>query len=83
MAGLDELPDGAVIGTDTGDIQITLSRALPLSLDFATDTGRTSANANGAELTLSEKHRLKGKLSGGGPLLKVRSDTGDIKLDVK
>jgi hypothetical protein len=83
MVELDDLPGAADISSDTGDIEISLNKAVPLEMDFATDTGKTSAKADGADMTLQEKRRLKGKLSGGGPLIKARSDTGDIQLYIK
>lgn len=86
VADLDALPGGASLATDTGDIQLTMKAPLPADFDFASDTGRTSAT--GADdrtlnLTVDEKHKLKGSISGGGPLIKARSDTGDIELSVR
>lgn len=86
VAGLDAIPSPADLQTDTGDIELTLDNPLPARLDFSSDTGRTSISLpspnafNGVRM---EKHKLEGLLSGGGPTVKARSDTGDIELAVK
>lgn len=85
MADLDALPDNASLRTDTGDIEITLNKPLPLKADFASDTGKTSLSGGEApaDFDVKEKHKLIGRLAGGGPLIKARSDTGDISVIVK
>lgn len=82
MAGL---PEDISLRTDTGDIQLTLGQEFPLVADFASDTGKTTVNAgSGAfDFETKEKHKLRGKLGAGGPLVKARTDTGDITLSVK
>ncbi|WP_438447363.1 DUF4097 family beta strand repeat-containing protein [Gorillibacterium sp. sgz5001074] len=84
-ADLSALKGGIDLRTDTGDIQLTLAQAAPLTVDFASDTGRTNATASSGpfDYQSKEKHRLLGKLNGGGPLIKARSDTGSIQLNVK
>lgn len=86
IAGLDALPADANLQTDTGDIRLSLAKKFPAQVDFSADTGRTSIqipSPNEFTAKRTEKHRLEGQLSGGGPLLKARSDTGDIELIVK
>jgi DUF4097 and DUF4098 domain-containing protein YvlB len=82
---LAALPGDVNLESDTGDIQLTLSQAFPLTADFASDTGRATVTAGSTALDydLKEKHKLRGKLGGGGPLVKARTDTGDIALNVK
>jgi len=83
---LDELRKSVDIDTDTGDVDILLAQAVPVRLDFGSDTGRTKATIPGQVIhyDLKEKHRLKGSFGGTeGPLVKVKSDTGDISFEVK
>lgn len=86
IAGLDSLPAASTLQTDTGDIQLGLAKSFPALIDFSADTGKTTiqvptpSDFNGKRM---EKHRLEGLLMGGGPLLKARSDTGDIELVVE
>lgn len=74
------------VNTDTGDIQMSSDAqgSKGLKVDFRSDTGHTTATADGGKLNLSvdEKHHLVGVLGEGGPLVKARSDTGSISLDI-
>lgn len=81
----DALPGGANMRTDTGDIHLTMSSPFPVQADFESDTGDiTASTSNGAfNFDLKEKHKVKGQLGSGGPLIKARTDTGDIVLGVK
>lgn len=86
IAGLDALPAAADVQTDTGDIRLTLPKVFPADVNFATDTGKTTLQIPSQDQFSSkrmEKRRIEGQLSGGGPLLQARSDTGDIELVVE
>lgn len=85
QAKLIRLTDSSNINTATGSIRISIAEPLALDLDFASETGRTTVQGAGGALQLSKDQRqsLKGTLSGGGPLLKIRSDTGRIELTVR
>lgn len=86
IAGLDALPASADLESDTGDIRLTMAKVFPALVDFSTDTGRTSMqlpSQNEFSAKRMEKRRVEGQLSGGGPLLQARTDTGDIELVVK
>lgn len=86
IAGLDALPAAADVQTDTGDIRLTLAKVFPADVNFATDTGKTTLQIPSQDQFSSkrmEKRRIEGQLSGGGPLLQARSDTGDIELVVE
>lgn len=84
-ADLTALAGGMSIRSDTGDIELTLTQAFPLTADFSSDTGRVSLNApaGSVDYETKEKRRLKGKLSGGGPMVTASTDTGSIELTVK
>ncbi|MNC39030.1 hypothetical protein D3C75_876650 [compost metagenome] len=85
IAGLDTLSAPADVQTDTGDIRLTLAKVSPALVDFSSDTGRTSIQTPSPNDFIGkrmEKHRLEGQLSGGGPVLQARTDTGDIELIV-
>ncbi len=86
IAGLDAFSAAADLQTDTGDIRLTLAKAFPADVNFATDTGRTTLQTPSQDQFAAkrmEKRRIEGQLSGGGPLLQARADTGDIELVVE
>jgi DUF4097 and DUF4098 domain-containing protein YvlB len=86
IAGLDALPAATDLQTDTGDIRLNLTKVFPAEVKFTTDTGRTTLQIPSQDQFSSkrmEKRRIEGQLSGGGPLLQARSDTGDIELVVE
>lgn len=82
---LNRVTKNVTAHSDTGDVSITVLQAGPMELDFRSDTGKTTASAaNGAlSFEVKEKHHLVGKIQGGGIPVKVRTDTGDIAIDVK
>lgn len=71
------------VRSDTGSISITADPSLNAQLDFQSDTGKTAASLPDVHYDEKEKHRLLGHSGTGGPLLKVRSDTGNITLDAR
>lgn len=80
---LEDFPANSSLKTDTGDIQITLAKTIPLKVDFATDTGRLEVPDADFAASTRERRKISGQLANGGPLLYARSDTGDIKLSTR
>lgn len=67
--------------TDTGDVVFSAKPPFAAQLDLHSDTGRISANVPVANLENREKHQLKANVGIGGPLVKIRSATGDITVE--
>lgn len=84
VADLDELKGPINAKTDTGDIEITMPQAFPSALDLQTDTGRVSiGQLDPFKAETKEKHKVKGTVGNGGPLIKGRADTGDITIEIR
>ncbi|MDF2925447.1 MAG: hypothetical protein K0R57_4361 [Paenibacillaceae bacterium] len=85
IVGLKRLTAPGALNTDTGDIRITMEQAFPVGVDFRTDTGEVTATDNFAPFTADakEKRKLQGKLDSGGPLIRARTDTGDIHIGIE
>ena len=73
------------LGTSGGEVRVTVDRAAAFQLDAATSGG--SVRADGLTITLdgggAGKSRLSGKVNGGGPLLKLRTSGGSIRVTTK
>lgn len=68
--------------TSDGSITVTLISNIALDIDAKTSDGRVSTDfsmASGFQ-GKTPKNRLKGKINGGGPLLKLRTSDGKIHL---
>jgi DUF4097 and DUF4098 domain-containing protein YvlB len=76
------LSQNTTLSTSGGDIRVTLPKGTGLRLDASTSGG--SVDASGLTITIekggSGKHSLVGAVNGGGPLLKVRTSGGEIKV---
>jgi hypothetical protein len=70
------------LGTSGGDVKVTVDRAAAFQLDAATSGGRVLAD--GITITLENggtgQGHLSGKVNGGGPLLKLRTSGGSIRV---
>ena len=70
------------LGTSGGDVRVTVDKAAAFQLDAATSGG--GVRADGLTITLDDggsgRSHLSGKVNGGGPLLKLRTSGGSIKV---
>lgn len=78
------------VKTDTGDVVLTAAQPLSASqLDLQTDTGLVTVEAPVTVVQTRGKHQLVGSLAaeeirdGTRPLIKVRSDTGDVTFKAR
>lgn len=67
------------IQTSTGDIVLTFSSNLAANIDVKTSVGDISTDFPVLTTTMQKK-RVRGKINGGGQLLKLQTSTGDIRL---
>lgn len=67
--------------TGSGDVSITLPQNARFELAASTGSGDLSI---GREITMSggsmDKHRIRGKVNGGGPLVQLQTSSGNIHL---
>ena len=74
-----------LLSTSGGDVSVTVDKAAAFQLDASTSGGRV--RAEGLTITLNSggagRSHLSGKVNGGGPLLKLRTSGGDIKVEPK
>ncbi|PTX91761.1 DUF4097 family beta strand repeat-containing protein [Opitutus sp. ER46] len=73
------------LSTSGGSVSVTVDKAASFQLDASTSGG--GVNVNGITMTLQNGHHSRNKLSGpvngGGPLLKLRSSGGSIRVDAR
>lgn len=78
----EPLKQDTELGTSGGDVVVTLVKGVGFQLDAHTSGG--DVNAAGLTITIDKggtgKSRLVGAVNGGGPLLKLRSSGGDIRI---
>lgn len=76
------LKGDCTLKTSGGDVRATVRSGVAFDLNASTSGG--SVDAGGLTITLesggSGKSRLKGKVNGGGPELKLRTSGGDIRV---
>lgn len=69
--------------TSGGEVRVKVDRTAAFDLDAATSGG--DVNVNGLTITIehggSGRSHLAGKVNGGGPLLKLRTSGGDIRIE--
>jgi DUF4097 and DUF4098 domain-containing protein YvlB len=66
--------------TGSGDVNITLPQSARFELLASTGSGDLNINR---EITMSgtlDKHRIRGKVNGGGPLVQLQTSSGNIRL---
>jgi hypothetical protein len=70
------------LGTSGGDVKVTVDKAAAFRLDASTSGG--SVRAEGLTITLdgggAGRSHLSGNVNGGGPLLKLRTSGGSIRV---
>src|SRR6478609_10796991 len=78
----EPLKQDALLSTSGGQVDVQVMSGAGFHLDASTSGG--DVNASGITITIekggSGKSRLVGSVNGGGPLLKLRSSGGDIKI---
>ena len=71
--------------TSGGNVTATLDKSAAFRLDASTSGGRVAAE--GLTITLDKagqsRNQLKGDVHGGGPLLKMRSSGGDVRITTR
>jgi hypothetical protein len=70
------------LGTSGGDVKVTVDKAAAFRLDASTSGG--GVRADGLTITLDDggsgRSHLSGKVNGGGPVLKLRTSGGSIRV---
>ena len=62
----------------TGNVELRLPESIAISIDASCGAGRLSSDFS---LTgHQDEERLKGKMNGGGPLVRVRVSAGNVYL---
>ena len=74
--------DACNLHTSAGSITVTLMSDIAIDVDAQTSAGRVSTEFAVASVIRGKvpKNRLKGGINGGGPLLKLRTSAGSIRL---
>ena len=75
---LTDVSGAAHAQTDSGEITVSLVSSIAVDVDALSKSGRVSSDfpVRGEK----KKNSLKGTINGGGPLLKLRTSYGDIRL---
>jgi hypothetical protein len=68
-----------VIDSGSGNIELW-SASNPLTLDASTGSGRILSDQNLPVQQLEDKRRVSAKLHGGGPTVRITTDTGDVRV---
>lgn len=76
------LQEGCELSTSGGDVEVDVESGVAFELDASTSGGHV--DAAGLTITIDKgglrKSQLKGRVNGGGPLLRLRSSGGDIDI---
>lgn len=83
-AGLLERPAGeCILSTSGGNINITLAEDVSVDIDAHTSGGRISSALPVVATIQGEQKRneLRGKINGGGPLIKAHTSGGNVRLE--
>lgn len=74
--------DIAINSTGVGDVKVRLSeRPTALQVDLQTTVGEISSKLPDARLEMNGRQKLVASIGTDGPLLKIRTTTGDIKIE--
>ena len=79
---IPSLTGDAEIQTDTGDVSLTLSRSLDAGVTASTNTGEITAGGFDDPETATET-TFVAELGDGTHTLRITTDTGDVRLDVR
>lgn len=68
-----------VIDSGSGSIELWAATA-PLNVEASTGSGRILSDQNLPVQQLEDKRRVSAKLNGGGPTIRITTDTGDVRI---
>jgi len=68
-----------VIDSGSGSIEFWPA-SVPLNIEASTGSGRISSDRNLPVQQLEDKRRISAKLNGGGPTVRIQTDTGDVRV---
>jgi DUF4097 and DUF4098 domain-containing protein YvlB len=85
-AGIEIVPADALVDPVTasathGAIRLSLPRGSRVDLEAAAESGEVQVDVPGLVLTRSEGARASGKVGGGGALVKLTADHGDVRVE--
>jgi len=71
--------------TSGGNITIAMAERIAVDVDASTSGGRVSTDFPIATIVQGEqkKNELRGKINGGGPLVKAHTSGGNVRLEKK
>lgn len=81
LAPADALVDAVSATATHGAILLRLPRESRIDLEAAAEKGEVQVDVPGLVLTRSEGGRASGKLGGGGALVKLTADHGDVRVE--
>jgi hypothetical protein len=68
-----------VVDSGSGNIELWPANA-PLNVDASTASGRIFSDRNLPVQQLTDKRRISAKLNGGGPTVRIQTDSGDVRV---
>jgi hypothetical protein len=68
-----------VIDSGSGNIELWPASA-PLNVEASTGSGRIFSDRNFPVQQLEDKRRISAKINGGGPTVRIQTDTGDVRV---
>jgi DUF4097 and DUF4098 domain-containing protein YvlB len=68
-----------VVDSGSGNIEFWPAGA-PLSAEASTGSGRIYSDRNFPVQQLEDKRRISFKINGGGPVVRITTDTGDVRV---
>lgn len=66
--------------TGSGNVEFTPPESAPLTLDASAGSGRISTDRPLTAQVSSSRHRLHGDLNGGGPVVRISTGSGNIRI---
>jgi DUF4097 and DUF4098 domain-containing protein YvlB len=83
LAPADALVDPVTARAIHGGIILRLPRASRIDLEASAERGEVQVDVPGLVLTQAESARASGKLGGGGALVKLTTDRGDVQVQAQ
>lgn len=80
LEAVTPIRDAISVTTTTGSISLGVPPGSRLALEATTQRGEVEVELPGLSVTRSERQRLSGSIGGGGPLVKLESDLGDVRV---
>ena len=81
LAAAASLVDPVTVSVTHGAIRLQLPRESRIDLEATAQGGEVQVDVPGFVLTRAESARASGKLGGGGPLVKLTADHGDVRVE--